>query len=126
MFSLSLLFTLHASHQTTNYPKTTKSAMTQIHRKQTQTQNDRKASSKENQKNKHQRKKKIDQKPTTTFLVLFSVLFWVIFYFFYLVGQVCFCLHLLKIVLLCIGVDLQQFLSILHHSRVRLTQHNTF
>ena len=29
--SICLLFTLHASHQTTNYPKTIKSVLTQTH-----------------------------------------------------------------------------------------------
>ena len=39
--SVCLLLTLHASHQTTNYPKTTKSVLTQTHikRKITQTSN---------------------------------------------------------------------------------------
>ena len=30
-FSICLLFTLHTSHQTTNYPQTTKSVLTQTH-----------------------------------------------------------------------------------------------
>ena len=116
MFSLSLLFTLHASHQTTNLPKTTKSAQTQIHRKHTQTQNGRKTSSKENKKNKHHRKKKDGPKAHNDISGSFFCSFLGDFFFFYLVGQVCFRLHLLKIVLLCIGVDLQQFLLIPHHS----------
>ena len=46
--SQQLLFTLHASHQTTNYPETTKPALTQTHLKQKihkrQTQNFRRSS----------------------------------------------------------------------------------
>ena len=36
-YSICLLFTLQTSHQTTNYPKTTKSVLTQTHTKQTTT-----------------------------------------------------------------------------------------
>ena len=41
MFNLSpiFLFTQNASHQTTNYPSTTKSVQTQMYRKHTQTSN---------------------------------------------------------------------------------------
>ena len=37
--SVCLLFALHAGHQTANYPKTTKSVMTLIYRKHTETSN---------------------------------------------------------------------------------------